>query len=359
MAKTILSFLLFLGTTVVCGEATSASKPNDVPHVSNLLEIALEPSRPLPTAGDGLDIIATVKNSSSDPILICEHTTTVTSPTEIDQSQEVGLNWARFTVDSNSAKNGDEDFKGVLVLQPGQSTHVFWSVNNSPLGNQRSQPTTTWMGQISQQIDNELGYLFFPPGDYKFAVQMKYWPLKGQQQITKEQLLESNYQLPGYQNAIAIMSVRVGAPIMVILFGASIGGLAAYLLKQTQPSSQDRGLPGTENPAKPEWGLSQVAQPQFSIGQMIKGVAKNVTSAAGAVLLACIFTILLSRLSETQFPIRVSVSDLWGAVAVGFFGAYSGTSLLQRYIGGQASDNSKRGQTGIPNHPAATTPGSK
>jgi hypothetical protein len=48
--------------------------------------------------------------------------------------------------------------------------------------------------------------------------------------------------------------------------------------------------------------------------------------------LSIIVTILLARLSDSQFIIRVTVSDLWGAIAVGFIGAASGPSILQKFI---------------------------
>jgi len=52
----------------------------------------------------------------------------------------------------------------------------------------------------------------------------------------------------------------------------------------------------------------------------------------GAVLLSAIVTILLARISETQFLIRVTVADLWGAVAIGFVANYLGAELIKKMI---------------------------
>ena len=49
-------------------------------------------------------------------------------------------------------------------------------------------------------------------------------------------------------------------------------------------------------------------------------------------MLSSIVTILLARLSETQFLVRVNVADLWGAIAIGFIASASGTAILQKYF---------------------------
>jgi hypothetical protein len=52
----------------------------------------------------------------------------------------------------------------------------------------------------------------------------------------------------------------------------------------------------------------------------------------GAALLSIIVTILLARLSETQFLIRITVADFWGAVAIGFVANYAGAEVLNKII---------------------------
>ena len=285
------------------------------------LEITLESSRAQPTAGSGLEILGTIKNISQVPVLLCEHTTTITTPLEIDQGEEVGLNWARFTVDSPLDPKSDVDYRGVLILGPGQSTHAFWSVNRS-FGQQtvNNEAPKTWFQQISHQVNTDLGYMFFPPGDYKFAAQIKFWTLKSadDKRVTKKFLEEAQYSKPAYQNTVAILTVHVGAPIVVVLLGAGLGGLAAFLVKKTQTSGAT-------------WDLHLDRS-------LIVSLVTLPIQALGAMLLACIITILLSRLSETQFPIKVTVSDVWGAMAIGFLGAYSGTTLIEKYLGGVAME---------------------
>ncbi len=51
---------------------------------------------------------------------------------------------------------------------------------------------------------------------------------------------------------------------------------------------------------------------------------------ARAGLFAIVVTILLSRLADTQFFVKVTVNDVWGAIAVGFVASVSGTNLINR-----------------------------
>lgn len=57
-------------------------------------------------------------------------------------------------------------------------------------------------------------------------------------------------------------------------------------------------------------------------------ICKVLVAATGAALLAAAFTVVSSRLSDTHFPINVTVQDAWGAITVGFVSYFVG----QRFI---------------------------
>jgi hypothetical protein len=305
---------------VFCGALPlGAAQPKAAQTVASL-EITLEPTRPQPTAGSGGLIIGTIKNTSQVPVVICEQTTTLTVPSEITQEAHVSHEYAVFTVEGREVYENDD----ALVLNPGQSTHAFWSVNRSFA---RTEETTwtpkNWIQQLWKQLDIEMGYMFFQPATYKFSVQVKFWPVIEGKVITKEELKLSNYDAPGYQNAVATTTTPISAPVTVILFGAAIGGLGAFTLGKLS-------------------GRADAVQARYKSAAMslLATVATNVSGAIGAMLLGCIVTILLSRLAETEFPIRVNVSDLWGAIAIGFVGAYSGTSVLAKIL--DRTDSNKK-----------------
>jgi hypothetical protein len=57
-------------------------------------------------------------------------------------------------------------------------------------------------------------------------------------------------------------------------------------------------------------------------------------------LLGVIVAILLARLSDTDFIIRTTVNDFWGAIAVGFIGTASGPTILQKFTNALRSSRS-------------------
>jgi hypothetical protein len=303
-------YLLVASVLLACGFPSFALAPPETSQTAASLEITLEPSRSQPTAGSGGIMIGTVKNTSQVPVLICEHTTTLTAPNELNQVNYPSFDYATFT----ALGNGRPDYKSVLILGPGQSTHAFWNFNQS------YAHSNNWYAQTDgsplwTQIKTEFGYMFFQPGVYKFSVQAKFWPLPRGRTLTKEALENANYDVPGYQNAVTAIAIPVSAPITVVLIGAALGGLLAFLLREFAGVS-GRG-----------------PQSQLAFFQGWVRVAAGISHAIAAILLACIIVILFSRLAGTDFPIKVSVSDLWGAIGIGFVGTYSGTSILTRLLG--------------------------
>jgi hypothetical protein len=60
---------------------------------------------------------------------------------------------------------------------------------------------------------------------------------------------------------------------------------------------------------------------------------KELAGVAGAILLSTMATILPSRISETQFLIKVTITDVWGAIAIGFVANYIGAKVLDKILG--------------------------
>ena len=64
-------------------------------------------------------------------------------------------------------------------------------------------------------------------------------------------------------------------------------------------------------------------------------VARSAKEAGGisvSALLSAVVTILLSRISESQFLIQVTVTDFWGAIAIGFVANYLGWNVLNKIV---------------------------
>ena len=58
-------------------------------------------------------------------------------------------------------------------------------------------------------------------------------------------------------------------------------------------------------------------------------IARNLFSAA---LLGAAITIVASRLADTQFPVKVSVNDVWGAMTVGFVAYFIGNKFIEKLV---------------------------
>ena len=89
-------------------------------------------------------------------------------------------------------------------------------------------------------------------------------------------------------------------------------------------------------------------------------IVKNLLSAA---LVSAVVTVVLSRISDTQFPIKVSVADFWGALTVGFIAYFTGNNLIDRIVGlsnkGGAEANPPSSSTDpskVPPEPEANPP---
>jgi len=143
------------------------------------------------------------------------------------------------------------------------------------------------------------------PADYTMHVVCAYWT----------SLSDAEKQLPNYSTQVAELTVPFVAPLPTILGGAAVGGLLAFLL-----------LPNLWLPVRRKFSEHHWLERTFIV---VRGFALSS-------LLSVVVTILLSRVSDSQFLVRVSVQDFWGAVAIGFIAAASGTGVLQRWDLSQA-----------------------
>ena len=267
---------------------------------SILVDIKLETSRSQPAVGTNLGVGAEIKNLSTDStVYLQENRVTLSVPPELlgPFAGPAGY-WAFFPTQHTEA------YDGIITLKPGGTSRVFWSLGPSgpnPQSDKKEEPP--FYKNLSYQVLSELNYVFFSPGDYKLSVVAQYW---------------TNPKTPDdYRVTTQTASMNVAAPQSVILFGAAIGGLIAYLLL---PQARRRVM-------------EYMTAERYAILYAGKRVATELAGILGAMLLSAIVTILLGRISETQFLIRVTVNDFWGAIAVGFIANYAGAKLLEKILG--------------------------
>jgi hypothetical protein len=314
--------------TAQAASATSASARTDrvgsfvSMENKNAMRITLKTSRGQATAGSNFGITAEIENTSSQPIYIMPSTIAMTVPPELDTGGVHDL-WAFIP---GIQESGLGYWNTVIVLEPGSTTSGFWSSGNES-GSPESNNATGWIERMCNGIGLDCGKFFrglgFSPGTYTLNVVGSYWDTYQGAQIKS---IERHTQTAQIQETIT-------APQSVILLGAALGGIIAFLLlTKLQPASGS--------------GWASV--------RWVPGILS-------AVLLSMIVTILIARLSQSQFIISVTVNDLWGAIAVGFIVTAAGPTILRKFTdlvsapsAGPARANASQNPANVVTSPAAS-----
>jgi hypothetical protein len=299
------------------------------------LDIKLETSRTQPTVGSGLGIQALIKNTSNTDVYFKEKSVVLVLPPELLASSLDAYWYGYFPTNHN----GDPD-KSDIMIKPGGIYLVDWHTSSDDSSDWSKceqwvniirfacQYSPSFVLNIIHVVATELNFVFFVPGDYKISVIAQYWTNSGGSTASGSNPITMN--TGEYRTATQAATVRVAAPQSVILLGAALGGLIAFFIF---PHRNDG--PRTA-----------------------KGRSKMIAGMAGAMLLSMIVTILLARISETQFLIRVTVADFWGAIAVGFVANYVGVKIFDRILprGGNPRTAQGRGGNGGAGNGGAANP---
>jgi hypothetical protein len=262
--------------------------------------------------GTAVGVTADITNNSSAPVYLRERDVHLVLPTEAERRSYSSDGW--FPTEYNL------DQPHVICLKPNETYRVFWSRTPeiTPEEDESSQqPAGKKDGESSvfSGLRRWFRFIDFTPGAYPFTVEAKYWD-------------QRKFDGDDYHTAVEAKTVEYAAPQSVILLGAALGGLIFAVLGMVR--AEQNAVNG-----------AQAARFDFA-----KAFGKTVAVLVGSILLSVIITILLSRIAETQFLIRVSVSDFWGAIAVGFLANYLGWALLDKMVpgGGKGDEAKKRTQ---------------
>jgi hypothetical protein len=247
------------------------------------LQITPETSQPTVSAGSNFGLYVDLKNTNpTQAIYLARSWLEMCLPPELESTPGLGCWYAAFGALPRDAKQVTPAYADKVVkLEPGQSTVAVWKGQNTPPNETRGEKISLWVRNVGRLLS-------FEPGDYTIKIAATYWTDPANINTFNDA-----------HSTVLDVKIPVVAPQWVIIVGAILGGLIAYILL---PNLRLR--PGTV----------------------------EVSGLFTAALLSTIATILLARISETQFVIKVSINDLWGAIAVGFVATASGTSFLQRYV---------------------------
>lgn len=296
----ILNRLMFACLTTTLGHGlvvsrlaaqTRTSADTQTTQDQSPLEIRIVTSRREPTAGLGAGVSAELRNVSRKNIFVRPSHVTLSVPPEISGPGR----WDAGIVGYFPGYLGTSD--SVFMLGPGDSYAAFWALDPGLT----PKDTTGNLGSVFKQIRTELKFLFFTPADYELTVGAQFWT----DSVTRS----------AAHSTVKTATVHYSAPQFVILLGAAIGGILCYLLFRTGPRGAKTKTPSTSHLTS-KWR---------------RYYARHGATWAAVFLSAlwsAVVTILLDRLSDTQFLVKVSVNDFWGAIAIGFVASYVGVKAI-------------------------------
>jgi hypothetical protein len=175
----------------------------------------------------------------------------------------------------------------------------------------------------------------FVPGNYAFTVSGKAFKLENKVGPTLAEVPKSDANTkhadevssegrePGAESGYDTFSetaiLNVGVPQMLVVLFSGLGGFLAYLVVMFFPDSKE---------------LSDARKTTafyfFKRWFGDKLPSSILRRAFSAMLTSSLFTVVSSRLSsaETAFPIKVSVTDMWGAITFGFIAYFLGGKFV-------------------------------
>jgi hypothetical protein len=293
---------------------TVSKKETPASSNSPKIDIKIETFRKQIVPGTFLGVVADITNNSSDSVYLREIDVQLLLPPEADRP-DVGIN----STDGWFPTERLEAEPHVICLKPNETYRIFWgqdpnrTINTGDSSKQVGEKKSgklSFVGRTWWWFQRYVQFIGFTPGAYPITVEAKYWD-------------QRQFEGCDYHTAVATKAVEYVAPQKIIILGAILGGLIFTILAAVR--AKENVING--RPTMP-WHIA-------------KTFGKVNLIVVGSILLSVIITILMSRVSETQFFIKVTVSDFWGAIAVGFLANYGGWALLDKMVPGK----SKEGET--------------
>lgn len=276
----------------------------------------IQPAFPV-TAGSNWSLIGKIRNQSERVVWIVDKYTTISlAPSLYGSRSNVGSIGAFFpTIDTFTARAHD-----IIRLDPGSTYSVVWSIDPARLGSGEKQrreanpdsffsQLSTNIANLARQILNAWSdFLFFVPGSYPIVATIHVWSVEpdrpdGRVMNVGESNIFSDHS-----------SLEVSSSPWVLIFGAWIGGTLAFGLQTLSGFNSGSGDPGDR-----------------SFKALMLGFLT-------AILLTSVVTILLSRMSTSNFIVSIEVQDLWGSIATGFVVQWIGFAYLKKLFSEDKND---------------------
>jgi len=271
------------------------TQPSDKISAQDLLKVTIASSRVSVTRDGSYGVYADLENISQDTVTIrSAETVLVVQPEVARPSACVEWEWGIFPA---RLTNKDGTQAGEMQIRPNEHYKVFWDLTARPTDRKDNVQTGHAQGTCSSR--SQLAeYLGFVPGDYAFTVEgIAYVPGP-----------DKELQAHTYKETTTL---HVGISQLSTAIAAFIGAVLAFFVVALQPGRDFD-----------KW-RSEIPTSEHAVNLFV--LLRNVFSAG---LLGATVTIVASRLSDTQFPVKVSVNDFWGSLTIGFIAYFIGSRFI-------------------------------
>ena len=299
---------------------------NDETADGQIVKVTMATSRPDVTASGNFGVYADLQNMKSVPVTLYPREVTLVVQPEVTRDQECVVELDAFFPTEERPKSS-EPLSGPILIPPKEHYQVFWGLGGSENSCEHSNDEGRWSGLrgIGRAASQFIG---FTPGEYSFQV------------VGKAYLSPNNKPEPTYHTFIQGTKLHVGITQWQAVFASMLGGLLAYFVMGLREGGELRTLKREED-----------KKLRSAVSKWLV-ILRSLCSAA---LLSAVITVILSRISDTQFPVKVTVSDFWGALTVGFLAYFMGNKIIDRIVGTSAAQPPAGGRPITP--PGNSSPG--
>ncbi len=339
------------------------------------IRITLSPSETPIKLGSTSNIAATLQNVSPKPMSVDLESLQLISHSVVAANPSKCV--VPLTATFNTA-NGSSNGRWFLTLQPSDQMTVHFNLSARPIEvnpkdsavspelqkqiqNWRGSCQTSWWDNLKNKLD-------FSPGNYDYYLTGFYWvsptpdPASTQQTELKPGLKTDLRIIPPASRPWTQRSIAVKAtfPVSIdqtsIIIFSIIGGLLALLVVTFTGAQAGDSLMTRFNAVSVEsTGWTALFQ-RITSSEGFHVIVHFFARVLGVAILCASFTIVSSRLSDTQLPVKITILDAWGAMTIGFVAFFIGQKFIASLANwGGSSDpgsGSGSGPTTDPNQAA-------
>ena len=286
------------------------------------VKLTLQPSRRQLPIGAPWSITGLLENQSAAPIYIVNRFTALTLPVEI-LGAKVAAVPATFPTTEGALVKSAQGYQVIRVF-PQHTYPVVWHVE--PLTSvyritEILAPGVQHWLQLFPMLWSDVRHmLFFHPHPYQIAATVHYWKTDPQAYLDCLQPPALQVDVSTAPSVTTTMVVDLEASTWVILFGAWLGSITAYLFLVCM--------------RKRPWSISGFL---------------------GACLLGPTVALFLKRLGEAAFVITINVHDFWGAIVIGYIAQYIGLQIIDHYVTRRPASDAPPAHPPPPSAPAGGT----